>query len=181
MTSARPADSPRSDAEPMAFTADEFLRGAVAAWLWFNVLFGATLTIAQLLTQSTGWDSWGSFVVVLMYAVPIALVVSGLVTLVCCGAAWGLGRLLRRHRSFVLHAACYAMLGAAIGVLVITVYVVAVQAPWDLTGWLAIIVQGCSAAAVPLGWGWTVLRSIRIEAGRARVRTRPDEAFEDGL
>lgn len=40
-----PEPSPRTDAEPMAFTADEFLRGTVAAWLAFNLLFTGMLAI----------------------------------------------------------------------------------------------------------------------------------------
>ncbi|WP_194411594.1 hypothetical protein [Microbacterium cremeum] len=167
----------------MAFTADEFLRGMVAAWLWFNVLFAAAFGILQALTQSPIWGSWWSGVfVVLLYAVPVALIVSGIVTLLCCGAAWALGRMLRRRRSLVLHAVCYALLGAAIGALVVTVYQLAVQSPWDPTHWLAVIVQACSAAAVALGWGWTVRHSIRVEAGRTRkARIDRDAAAEDAL
>lgn len=174
--------SPRTDAEPMAFTADEFLRGVVAAWLWFNALFAPTLTIAVTFTQAPGWGPWWSqAVIVLVYAVPVALVASGVVTLLLCGSAWVLGRRLRRHRSFALHALCYTALGAAIGTLVVVAYTLVVRAPVDLTQPIAAITVGCSAAAVGLGWGSTVRRAIRIEAGHGRHRARRDvdADFED--
>ena len=176
--------SPRTDAEPMAFTADEFLRGTVAAWLWFNVLFAATLAFLALLSLAPEWGAWGpsDVVMLLLFAVPVALIVSGMAALLCSGAAWALGRLLRRHRSLTLHAACYALLGAVVGALVVTVYLLAARAPWDLTNWFAVVVQACSAGAVALGWGWTVRRSRRLEARRERpARVDRDAAFEDAL
>jgi len=167
----------------MAFTADEFLRGSVAAWRSFNVLFDVTFTAAITLTQAPGWGPWWSgFVIALMYAAPIALIASGLVTLLCCSAAWALGRLLRRHRSYALHAACFGLLGAAIGTLVVVVYALAVDTPISLDNPIATLAIGCSAGALPLGWGWTVRRSVRMESGRARAPRRdPDAAYEDAL
>ena len=173
--------SPRTDAEPLAFTADEFLRGTVASWIAFNVLFGPTLAVIGSLTTAPGWGpSWSVTAIVLIYVVPIALVASGVVTLLCCGAAWLLGRVLRRRRAFALHAICFALLGAAIGTLVVVVYTLAVDAPMSLANPIAALAIACSAAALPLGWVWTVRRSMRVEAGRSKPpRIDPDAAFED--
>ena len=183
MSERTPDPSPRTDAEPMAFTADEFLRGAVAAWLWFNLLFDPTLAVVSVMSQSPQWGPWWSgAAMMLLYGAPIAFVVSGLVTLLSCGAAWIVGRMLSRRRSLVLHSACYALLGAAIGTLVVVGYTVAIGASVGEMNPIAVIAIGSSAAAVPLGWGWTVRRSVRIEARRERRPSADvDAEYEDSL
>lgn len=176
--------SPRTADEPMAFTVDEFLRGTVAAWLWFNALFTVALGIGQAATQSDVWGPWWSgIVMILVWSVPIALIASGIVTLLCCGAAWWLGRALRRERSYLTHAACYAGLGWLIGAIVVGLWMaLATHTVPDLLNWFALIVQACSAGAVALGWTWTVRHSLRVEAGKVRPRRiHPDALFEDSL
>ena len=178
-----PEPSPRTASEPMAFTVDEFLVGTVAAWLWLNALFAVVLAVWASVTISSSWGPWWAGPgIVLLYGVPVSIVVSGVVTLVVCGAGWGLGRLLRRRTSPLLHVASYALLGAAIGALVVGSALLLLDPPAGVASWLGAIILGCSAGALPLGWGWTVRRSRRTEAGRARApRPDPDAAFEDAL
>lgn len=168
--------SPRTDAEPMAFTPDEFLRGAVAAWLAFNLLFDLLYAAMAIVTSDPRWGPLTATLgVLLIYAVPIALVVSGVVTLLLCGAAWWLGRLLRRHRRPAVHVIAFAMLGAAIGLLAVGTFELVTARSLDLGNGLALITIASSAAALPLGWAWTVRRSRRAEAGTAQA-SRPDLA-----
>ncbi|MEZ3161013.1 hypothetical protein AB1K54_10775 [Microbacterium sp. BWT-B31] len=175
--------TPRTDAEPMAFTKDEFLLGTLASWLAFNLVFDTVLTGAAIATFNPLWGPLGASIVALVvYAVPIALVVSGIVALLLCSAAWWLGRLLRRVRSLLVHAVAYATLGTAIGVLVVGSFQLVVAGSLNLGNWLAQITLVGSAAALPLGWGWSVWRCRRIEAGKARAPRRGiDESFEDSL
>jgi len=175
--------SPRTDDEPMAFTADEFLRGTVASWLAFNALFAVSLAVMSLITPASGWGSpWAAVAMLAIYVVPISLLVSGVVTLLCCGAAWALGRRLRRTPSLLPHVIGYAVLGALIGLLVVGGYQLVVTQRLDLGGWFALLVLACSAAALPLGWSRAVRRARRADAGLIRpARVDPDAAAEDAL
>lgn len=169
--------------EPMAFTADDFLRGTAASWIAFNILFTVVLTTAATVTFNPLWGPMGASVfALLVWAVPIALVVSGVVTLLLCGAAWALGRLLRRQASVVVHVGAYALLGAAIGMIVVSGYQLITTCALDLGSWLALITIACSVAALPLGWAWAVVRA-RGHARRPPRSPRPDsdEAVEDAL
>lgn len=183
MSGRMPHPSPRTASEPMAFTVDEFLLGVVAAWLWFNGVFAVGLAVSAGVTFSSSWGPWWAGPgIVLLYGVPVAIVASGVVTLLLCAAGWGLGRLLRHRGSMLLHVASFTLLGAAIGALVVGVGALLLDAPAGVTSWLGGLLIGCSAVAVPLGWGTTVRRSRRIESGRSRApRPDPDAAFEDAF
>jgi len=165
----------------MAFTSQEFLRGTVASWLAFNGLFAVTMAVLGAVTHDPAWGSLsGALALLLIYVVPISLVVSGIVTLLCCGAAWALGRRLRRTPSVLRHLIGYAGLGAVIGTVVIGGYQLVTLHAVDLTNWLALLVLACSAAALPLGWAWAVRRARRIDAGLIRTpRVDPDTAADD--
>jgi steroid 5-alpha reductase family enzyme len=177
------AVSVRTWEEPMAFTSGEFLRGTVVSWLAFNLLFALALVVSETSTHDPVWGPLaGMLAVLLIYSVPIALVVSGIVTLLCCGAAWALGSRLRRTRSLAPHVIGYTVLGTVIGAVVVGGYQLVVVHTLDLGNWLALLVLICSAAALPLGWGWAVRHARRTDAGLIRpARADPDEAFEDSL
>lgn len=165
----------------MAFTSDEFLGGTVASWLAFNALLAVALTVLGAVTHDPLWGSpSGKIAILLGYGVPISLFVSGVVTMLCCGAAWALGRRLRRTRSPVPHAIGYALLGAAIGGTVVIGFQLATAHALDLGNGWAVLVLACSAAALPLGWGWAVRRARRADAHLSRpASVDPDAADED--
>ncbi len=144
--------SPRTDAAPMAFTAGEFIRGALYAWLWFLLL--STLTFVPI----AGPMSWIALVYTGPWSVGALILGSPL--------AYGLGRLLERSPSVLLHAALFTLFGALVGI-VTTAF--AVSAPWSglhgslNPGYTIFIVAVCvsAAIAVPLGWWQTATRALR--------------------
>lgn len=181
MTDVEP--SPRTADEPMAFTADEFLRGVLASWLAFNLLFVVALLVLEALTHDPVWGPFGAEVgILLLYVLPLSLLVSGVVALLCCAAARAIGSRLRRTRSALPHVAAYGLLGATIGTVVVGGFQLATAHALDLANWLSLLTIASSAGAPPLGWAWTVRRARRSDAGLLRARhIDPDATAEDAL
>lgn len=173
--------SPRTASEPRAFTAGEFLHGTVASWLSFNLLFAIAVIVGEASTHDPALGPLaGMLAALLAYLVPVSLVVSGIVALLCCGAAWALGRALRRVGPPLPHLIGYAVLGCAIGAVVVALYQLVVAHALDFSGGLTMLVPACSAAALPLGWGWSVRSARRADAGLIRSsRVDPDATAED--
>ena len=144
--------SPRTDAAPMAFTAGEFIRGAIYAWLWF--LLFSTLAIVPI----GGVMSW----IALIYTVPwsVGALILG------SPLAYGLGLFLQHNPSIPSHAASFTAFAALIGIVTTSL---AAFAPWSglqgslNAGYTSLIVAVCVSAtiAVPLGWWQTARRALR--------------------
>lgn len=144
--------SPRTDAVPMAFTAGEFIRGALYAWLWF--LLFSTLALVPI----GGMMSW----IALVYTGPWSVGALPLGS----PLAYGLGRVLQHNPSVPLHIALFSAFGAFVGIVTTAL---AVFAPWSglygslNAGYTYMIVAVCVSAtiAVPLGWWQTARRALR--------------------
>lgn len=161
--------SPRTPAEPMAFTRTEFLRGALSAWLWFLLL---DLSVYGIIFFPTG------AAVAAMFAVPWS---AGAVVIFAF-PAWLLGRALRRRAHVGVHVAAFAALGAVIGVITTATYLfVAAGRPeiafFDSPFWL--VNTAASAVAVALGWR----RGARavLSPGARSSRRDTDAEAEDVL
>lgn len=154
--------SPRTDAAPMAFTAREFLRGAISAWGWFIVFS----TVAHI--PLAGYYFW----LVLFFIVPWSLGA----LLVGSPLAYGLGWGMRGIPSVPVHAAMFALFGA---VVAITTTALAVLLPGLSLGGLSVanyafsITAVCvaSAVAVPLGWWQSARRALRRDREELRAGT----------
>lgn len=94
--------SPRSDSEPMRFTRWEFVRGAIAAWVWFLVLHQLLLLIPL-----AGYGLWGLYATV-PWSIGVLLIGSP--------AALALGWAMRRQPKVPLHLLAFAAFGLILGV-----------------------------------------------------------------
>ena len=161
---------------PMAFTFPEFARGAIAAWVAFQLVFPlsypAIIVVAALTAPgadpgqaaSDTWAqalAWGLLGIVMTFAFALPWSIGALV-LVGAPAAWLLGIALRRVRSFPVHLALFSTLGLGVG---------------GLTAWLATSTMSMgagipyvaigavvTAAAVAYGWRRTASRALRDDA-----------------
>ncbi|MBO9578778.1 MAG: hypothetical protein J7480_08445 [Microbacteriaceae bacterium] len=158
----------------MAFTAWEFIRGALMAILYFNLLtmlvFGVTTGGFGLLFApfwSVPWSFGAAIVLGPTVVLPVAV-------------------LLRRTRSRTGHALVYAGLGLVVGIVVSAV---GAQTGWAFVGpapasgagfwqrvsaysFSIIVVTIDSAIAVPAGWYWSMRRARRDDTrpnGRAQL------------
>ncbi|UOE45262.1 hypothetical protein [Agromyces larvae] len=162
--------NPRTEAEPMAFTFAEFVRGAFATWGWFLLFALPALVVTSAVPAvfavgpgTGGWGPWwGWALLYLVYGIPIVLVVSLVALAVGSPGAWLLGWCLRRSDRIRVHVIAFAGYGVAFGVMF----------AWSL-GWM---LSGRT------GLDTVVFRSPFIAASgaaaalgryRAIVRTRP--------
>lgn len=162
----------------MAFTTGEFVRGAIAAWVSFNALFGLA---AMALAGSPSWEAVGSIILVVL---PISAIVSGVAAIVLGPLALLLARGLRRHRSVGVHIAAFAGFGAFVGAAVVTVY----AAFADSASFAGLVLNpasglivGLCALAVPAGWLWAFGSRQRAARRKNGVRIDPDATYEDSL
>jgi hypothetical protein len=148
--------SPRTDAAPMAFTAAEFFRGAIAAWLWFLAL--SMVVLLPFLSYMFWLSLW--------YTVPWSL---GALA-VGSPLAYGLGILLRRVTSVPTHLVAFTVLGAGIGAA--TTALALFSQGFDSSSspgayfWPGALVTAAAAAAVSLGWWHTARRALRRDRER---------------
>lgn len=161
------APSPRTDAAPMAFTAGEFVRGALYAWGLFLGL--STLAFVPLFLS--------------MFWLPLYVTLPWSLGALLIGApiAYVLGRMLLRVHSLVVHVVAFTTFGAAVGVATTAL---AMAAEWtglsqpSFTGYAVPMIVVCAAAtaAVPLGWWLTASRALRRDESGPPARTfRPEE------
>lgn len=144
--------SPRTPHKPMAFTAGEFTRGALYAWLWFLLI--STLAFVPFL----GLASWIALIFTGPWSVGALLLGSPL--------AFGLGRVLQHNPSMPLHAVIFTGFGALLG---ISTTALAAFAPWSNlhessdAGFILFYatVSLSASIAVPLGWRQTAHRALR--------------------
>lgn len=142
--------SPRTEAEPMAFTSWEFIRGAVTAWWLF-------LPILAVLHLFLGLGS----LIVVVNALPWSLGA----LIVFSPAAWLLGRMLRRTARVGIHLLAFAAIGAAIGAATTGVAVAVNEYDGIDTAPLSALHITAATIAVALGWRSTARRALRTEGG----------------
>lgn len=160
------ASSPRTLARPMAFTGQEFVRGAFAAWGSFLIL--STCLYALI---------FGLYVVMaLFFIVPWSA--GGF--LVGMPFAYGLGMSLRNVRSRWVHVSAFAVLGAIIGATTTAVASAFMGDVVSMQMWVYNV--PLSAVAVPLGWWWSVRRAVASDAASSHAAPgKSDSAFEASL
>ncbi|GLJ78908.1 hypothetical protein [Microbacterium imperiale] len=166
-------DSPRTEAEPLAFTRAEFLRGAGRAWLWTTLLL-----IAVWGVLSGGFTLTVGSVFILMASVP------GLV--VGAPGAYAIGRLLRRSPHVASHAIVFATYGAAIGATTTLVAVPLMTGGSDLGSAgaaFSLVNAPVSAVGVAVAWFATARQALRSDrtGGDLATDRDADAAAEDAL
>lgn len=166
--------SPRTVAEPMAFTREDFWRGAGAAW-WMYLIALAVISVA------IGATAGGFWIAVVAYTGLFGAPVAFVAMLVWALPAYGLGRALRRVASPVVHVLLFALLGGVVGPVTMSVFL-------GLMGSGSIVDPAFAPYAlapvvtVPLAWWWTWRRALRADRGRLRpAPVDPDAAAEDAI
>jgi hypothetical protein len=179
----------------MAFTLWEFARGALIAWLGFNVLAPVIIagwSIVAIVASGT-FSELGSVVWILLFA-PIILLPWSIGALLVLGAplAFVLGRTLRRTTTRASHFAAFAVLGMVVGVATSIAYtgfsywpqVTATQTYPTVPTFgeqilmhspVILLLAVTTAATVTLGWCITATRALR---GDARLRQVSDALSE---
>lgn len=165
--SAEVAASPRTPAEPMAFTRAEFWRGAYAAW-WMYLIALVICCVA----------SGGGYGVA---AVPYALLIGGPIALVAMYVfsplAYVLGRSLRRVSAPGCHLLLFGMLGLITGVATMGVFGLVGGLPPG-SGAFFWIFAAPAGLTVPFGWWFTARQALRRDR-RHEPRPDIDAAYED--
>jgi len=153
--------SPRTDAEPMAFSRSEFWRGACGALVWYLVGVAAVGLYWVLIAGAAG-------VMILLYTVMVAGVTAALSFLLSAPLAWLLGQRLRRVASTSVHLLGFTCLGAIVGI-------VTVGAFWWLAGpdtWiLPALWPYAAVAVVAVPWAWWRTSARALRADRLRMDT----------
>jgi len=167
-------DSPRTDAEPLAFTRTEFLGGTARAW-------GTTtlLLIVGWAVLTGGFSLIVGTAAILLVSVPAVVIGSP--------GAYALGRLLRRLPRVGAHLLAFSAYGALVGVVTTTVTLPAVLGDSG-GGWIAatayLVNVPLSAIGLAGAWFITMRRALRLDAegfGDVVRTTDPDAATEDAL
>lgn len=158
----------------MRFTRWEFVRGAIAAWVWFLVLHQLLLLIPL-----AGYGVWGLYATV-PWSIGALLVGSP--------AALAVGWAMRRQPKVPLHLFAFAGFGLILGVVATAL---ALWLPaWGLPGngfadmrLPAVIVAASASAAVAVGWWFTARRALAADRDvpSAAPGRSQDEAYEDSL
>jgi hypothetical protein len=162
------AASPRTDAEPMAFSRSELLRGAMGAWGWY------LLSVAAL---SVIWIP--ALPIVMVYATPVSL----LAVLVWSPFASMLGTALRRVRRIAIHVIAFGLFGAVVGITTMSVFFSAMSG-FDDASWSGAVFFAPYALTpmftVPFAWWRAARRALRSDRGEMPAPERdPDAAAED--
>jgi len=174
--------SPRTVELPMAFTAWEFIRGALIAWVVFNL--SAPLVILawgllQTAIRGGGVQAWASMPIVVVYtpmfAAPWSL---GALLLIGAPMAFLLGTALRRISYRAIHLAAFGGLGLAVGAMTMivwqwwwqipqpgaTITYLVVPGPWDRIDWAMVaLMAGVTATAVAFAWRLTSTWALRAD------------------
>jgi len=167
----------RTTEHPMAFTAWEFIRGALLAWLFFVLLAPLAVTIGMTNPASiTATFAYLPMILIIapLYAVPWS---AGALLALGVPLALVLGLLLRGVASVRLHLICFAALGAFVGGVTTVVQLWSRTIPqpgvtyygdqpsvWDLLPGsvpLLVSMQLITAIGVTLGWWITARRALR--------------------
>lgn len=189
---------PRTPDEPMAFTRDEFWRGAMRAWGSFLVLVLAIEVVAAVVSDLSHIDRTGVaymsnvaiLPIVLIMSLLIGGVISGLSLLIGIPIAYRVATALRRELRVSVHLIAFAAYGFGFGALIGGAsYAVAFASAGISVGPTlnaALIAGALSCVAVTFAW-WTIARdAVRKVRGIPRRTSRrpkvdPDAVVEDSL
>lgn len=176
--------SPRTPDQPMAFTPDEFLMGALWAWLFFLGLLAATEAalavipdvMAAMRYGTPSFTSVGFLGPALIISLLVAAPISGIAVLIAAPIVRRIAWRLRSRSSLWLHASVHAAVGAAVGALTILI-VQAGFALWTDSAAPASALFGCCLIAAALtsastvaGWGVALRNARRWDRGRRTAR-----------
>lgn len=191
--------TPRTADEPMAFTRDEFWRGAMRAWGAFLVLLLIGEIVASVVSDVTyaaqsdvaHMSSVSILPIVLGMSLLIGGTVSGASLLLGIPLARRMATALRRQRRISVHVACYAVFGFVFGgVIGAGTYALAFFSSSVAVALEAVLAVGAIAGALTsvavTGAWWTIVRrALREDQGRVRRRRRErrdlDALAEDAL
>ncbi|MDJ1115430.1 hypothetical protein [Microbacterium dauci] len=159
--------SPRTAAEPMAFTGAEFRRGATEAWGWYLLSVVVCSVMYGLI----------AIPIALLWATPVSLAA----TLVWAPIAYALGLALRRTRAIAVHLAAFTLLGGVAGVVTMLLFLAATGDIDMANGWLWLYGPFAltPTLAVPFAWWRTARRALRSDRGEVPIKRDPDAAAED--
>lgn len=168
-----PTASPRTAAEPRAFTRTEFLSGAGRAWLWTTLLLVAAWTIV---TRGN-----------VVFAVIVILPASAVALVLGAPGAYALGRRLRSSSRTGVHSAAFACYGAVLGSITTVLFVLLVTRDPGAV-WLALMMLLVNVPVTALGvagaWFSTARQSLRADAAPSGESPRlrdSDTVEEDAL
>ena len=178
MTEDRPVPSPRTVEEPMAFTRDELIGGALRTWSLFVALF---VCFAVVPFVGTSWDSIWFVLFIGGYAGVVSAVIAAFAAVVLTPLIWIVGRALRREHRLAVHLVVYILIGGVVAAIA--------AAMAELIGGgypgLAVLAGVIALIAVPLGWWLTARTALRSDRGisprrRRHERVDVDARVEDG-
>lgn len=169
--------SPRTTSLPLAFTAEEFFRGVIVAWLAFNVLYLLASLGLSLFDSITAQRPilmlLQSVPLVMLYTVPVSAVVAFTYG---AGAAFILGGALRSSSALGRHRVAFLLLGALAGAGSATFLAYFTYSGSSLLDAIfstqTVVCTISGAVSVWLGWEFT--RSLALKADRRAENTRSD-------
>ncbi len=168
--------SPRSGAEPFAFTRDEFLRGSYAAW-WMTVAVIALL----LLGWTLGTDLGMAFLIVGAITLTVVTPVALCALLLFAPVVYLVARAMRRVPWPAVHLAVMSVTGFLLGALT-TVIVMQIVGPSVFVPGAWLLYASGPAASLPLAWLRTWRRARLADTGRLPLsKPDPDANAEDAL
>ncbi|RZI96393.1 MAG: hypothetical protein EOO67_00380 [Microbacterium sp.] len=182
MTSRRTdaAASPRSDAEPFAFTRDEFLRGAYAAW-WLTVGVIGLLLLGTFGTATFGAGTWFAILIVGMVTLAVVAPIVFCALLLFAPAVYVLAKAMRRVPWPVVHLAAMTVAGFLLGALT-TAIVMHIVGPAVFVPGAGLVYASGPAVSLPLAWLTTSRRARLADTGLLPLpKPDPDANAEDGL
>jgi hypothetical protein len=155
----------------MAFTRDEFLRGAFGAWGWYLV----SVVVCALL--------FGFLMVpfALIYAVPVSFIA----LLAWAPFAYILGQALRRVQRLAVHLIAFGMFGAVLGAVTMLLFT-GFMTGFQTSSWDGLVFYApfalTPAVTVPFAWWRTARRALRFDRGETPIsQPDPDAPAEDAV
>lgn len=160
----------------MAFTAWEFVRGAAIAWVLFLVAAPGIQVAVALVPVAFTQPDWPQAILgALTYSVLMGLWLAvgvflpwsfGALLVLGVPLAIALGLAMRTVADRRIHLACFALLGAAVGLATTLVFVAVNGWDFDPPGMVpaAVVNTLLCGASVAFGWWFTATRALRADA-----------------